>query len=253
MIDIHTHILPGVDDGAEDLYDTIEMARMAADIGVKGIVATPHCNMPGIFDNYFGEGYIKVFRMATRAIEREGITIRLYPGMEAFGTDDLPDLIVDGMIMPLNRSRYILLEFAFDEDPDFATDLLKRVREVGARPIIAHAERYEFIKDNPQIAYQWRRSGYVIQVNKGSILGRFGERAREVAYQMLNHNLVSVVASDAHSPYERTPYLLDAYDKVRAEYSEVYADVLFSKNPRRICSNKPILKMEAIPFSDYEL
>lgn len=80
MIDIHTHILPGIDDGAEDIYDTLEMARMAADIGVTTMVATPHCNLPGIFGNYFGDAYIKVYQSAVRAIQKEKIPIRLCPG-----------------------------------------------------------------------------------------------------------------------------------------------------------------------------
>lgn len=251
MIDIHTHILPGIDDGAEDIYDTLEMAGMAAEIGVTAIVATPHCNIPGMFDNYFGDAYVELFERASDAIQREGIPVKLLPGMEAFATYDLPDLIVDGKIMPLNQSRYILLEFSFDEDPDYASDILKRVREVRAKPVIAHAERYEFIQQEPRIAYEWRSRGYVIQVNKGSIMGKFGERAQRAAYRMLRHNLVSVVASDAHSPVYRTPYLLDAYEELEMEYEKRVVDLMFQDNPERICGNRPILKRRAIPFSNY--
>ena len=114
MIDIHAHILPGIDDGAEDIYDTLEMARMAVDSGVKAMVATPHCNLPGLFDNYFSDAYVKVFQDSVRALAREKIPLRLYPGMEAFATYNLPDLLVDGKIMPLNQSRYVLVEFYFD-------------------------------------------------------------------------------------------------------------------------------------------
>ena len=251
MIDIHSHILPGIDDGAEDLYETLEMAAMAADIGVKAIVATPHCNCPGVYDNYFDDQYKKAFMDVSRAIKKEGIPVKLYPGMEAFATHNLPELIVDGKIMPLNQSRYVLVEFAFREDPDFATDLLRRVKKVGAKPVVAHAERYEFVQQDPQIVYRWRQKGYVIQVNKGSILGRFGRKAEKTAEQVFRHNLVSVVGSDAHSPYQRTPYLLDAYERLCEIYSQKYVDVLFCQNPSRICSNKPILALKPIPFSSY--
>ena len=171
MIDIHAHILPGIDDGAEDMYDTLEMARMAADSGVNRIIATPHCNIPGMYGNYFGREYIDRYESVVRAVRKEKIPIEILPGMEVFSTEDLPELIVNHKIMPLNQSRYILMEFAFDEDPEFADSILKRVEEVGARPVIAHAERYEFIQDYPQIAYRWFRKGYVIQANKGSFLG----------------------------------------------------------------------------------
>ena len=171
MIDIHAHILPGIDDGAEDMYDTLEMARMAADSGVDRIIATPHCNIPGMYGNYFGREYIDRYESVVKAVRKEKIPIEILPGMEVFSTEDLPELIVNHKIMPLNQSRYILMEFAFDEDPEFADSILKRVEEVGARPVIAHAERYEFIQDYPQIAYRWFRKGYVIQANKGSFLG----------------------------------------------------------------------------------
>lgn len=253
MIDIHAHILPGIDDGAEDIYDTLEMARMAVDSGVKAMVATPHCNLPGLFDNYFSDAYVKVFQDSVQALAREKIPLRLYPGMEAFATYNLPDLLVDGKIMPLNQSRYVLVEFSFDEDPDFATDLLRRMCAVGAKPVVAHAERYEFIQDRPQIAYQWRLSGCVIQVNKGSFQGRFGRKAQRIAYRMLKHNLVSVVASDAHSPFQRTPYMLDAYEEVCEEYSKRCTDLVFKHNPERICNNSPILKRKPIEFSEYDI
>ena len=101
MIDIHAHILPGIDDGAEDMYDTLEMARMAADSGVNRIIATPHCNIPGMYGNYFGREYIDRYESVVRAVRKEKIPIEILPGMEVFSTEDLPELIVNQKIMPL--------------------------------------------------------------------------------------------------------------------------------------------------------
>lgn len=249
MIDIHAHILPGIDDGAEDLYDTLEMAQMAVDSGVDKIIATPHCNIPGMYGNYFGKEYIDKYESVVRAIREENIPIEILPGMEVFSTEDLPDLIVDHKIMPLNQSRYILMEFSFDEDPEFADLILKRVAAVGAKPVIAHAERYEFIQDYPQIAYRWYKRGYVIQANKGSFLGRFGSMAKRTADSLLRHNLIMAIASDAHSPLQRTPYMLDAYDELSREYSEKHLDVLFQYNPARICDNREVLRLEPVSYS----
>lgn len=148
-----------------------------------------------------------------------------------------------------NPDQYITMEFAFDEDPEFADSILKRVEEVGARPVIAHAERYEFIQDYPQIAYRWFRKGYVIQANKGSFLGRFGGGPKRAADSLLRHNLISVIASDAHSPLQRTPYMLDAYEELSREYSENHLDVLFQYNPARLCDNREILRLEPVPYS----
>lgn len=250
MIDIHAHILPGIDDGARDIYDTLEMAHIAAESGVTAIVATPHCNIPGYFDNYFGEAYKEVYQKAVTAIQKESIPIQLLPGMEVYGTYNLPELIVNKKIMPLNQSRYILIEFAFDEDPDFASDLLDRVREVGARPVVAHVERYEFVQEDPNLIYEWWKKGYAIQVNKGSLLGNFGRSAERTAHRLLRHGLVSVVASDAHGPHRRTPYLKEAYQEVCADYTSTLADRLFQKNPSQICKNEAIFMEEPIPFSE---
>lgn len=108
MIDIHAHILPGIDDGAEDMYDTLEMARMAADSGVNRIIATPHCNIPGMYGNYFGREYIDRYESVVRAVRKEKIPIEILPGMEVFSTEDLPELIVNQKIMPLQRTPYMM-------------------------------------------------------------------------------------------------------------------------------------------------
>lgn len=236
MIDIHTHILPGMDDGAEDIYDSIEMAAMAYESGTNVIVATPHCNIPGMYANYFGEEYCRIFRRTKEILKREVPQITLLAGMEVFTTEDVPRLLTDGKIFPINRTRYILMEFDFTEDPDFADEMLRRVKEVRAIPLIAHAERYEFVQDYPEIVYQWKKEGYEIQVNKGSFMGRFGHRARRTAYELLEHNLVTVAASDAHSPIHRTTCMADAYERLCEDYPKTYLDVLFVENPQNICN-----------------
>lgn len=248
MTDIHTHILPGLDDGAESLYDTLEMAAMAFENGTTRIVATPHCNIPDVYDNYFGERYIHAFETARRAIEKEKIPVELLPGMEVFATEDLPELLTEGKIMPLNQTRNVLIEFDFAEDPRFAERVLRRVREVGARPVIAHAERFEFVQDDPQIVYRWQERGYCVQVNKGSFLGRFGRRAEQTAYRLLNHNVVTAVASDAHSPERRTTCMADAYEVLASEYPRNYLDILFDKNPALLCQGKPPVRFKKISF-----
>ena len=239
MIDIHAHILPGIDDGAMDMYDTLEMARIAADSGITRMIATPHCNLPGLYQNYFGEAYVSAVKKAREAIRKEGIPLELLPGMEVFSTPDLPGLLTSGKIMPLNQGRYLLMEFSFEEDPEYVEDLLERVCPTGVRPVIAHAERYHFVQDDPQLAYEWRKKGYLIQINKGSVLGKFGERAMDTAYALLEHHLVSAVASDAHSPLQRTPYMQDAWEALSGRFPERYLKILFEENPRRICESLP--------------
>lgn len=253
MIDIHTHILPGIDDGAEDIYETIEMVKIAVESGTQVIVATPHCNIPGMYDNYMGKQYMASYQKASEAIKRARLPVTLCPGMEVFGTEDIGELIVAQKIMPINQSRYILVEFPFDADPEYAFYILKQMKEVGAIPVVAHAERYYFVQDNPHVCYEMRMSGCEIQVNKGSFAGRFGSRVRKTAYRLLNHNMISVIASDAHGWEQRTPFMKEVYQKLSEERTEKYMDILFHQNPKRICMNKPVFKVDPIPFSKYEL
>lgn len=245
MIDIHSHILPGLDDGAQDIYDTLEMVSIAAESGISAMAATPHCNIPGGYKNYFNDQYVETIQMVREAVHKEGIPVNILPGVEAFGTEDLPELLRQGKIMPLNQSRYLLIEFGFDEDPDYVQHVLRRVHEIKVIPVIAHAERYEFVQEKPELVYEWRKKGYPIQINKGSFQGKFGREAAKCAYKLLDHHLVSVVASDAHSPHVRTPYMEDVYEELLEMYPNNYLEMLFDENPKRICMNEPILGFQA--------
>ena len=241
MIDIHSHILPGIDDGARSIYDTLEMAQTAVQNGIHTMVATPHCNVPGEYDNYFGKHYEKTYLQAVKAIRKEGIPLRLLPGMEVYVTEEVPDLMVQGKIMPLNQTHYLLVEFGFAEDPQFADYMLERITAKGVTPVIAHVERYYFVQDDPSVIRQWLKKGYVIQVNKGSYQGRFGRKEQKTAYQLTDENLVSVIATDTHRPYRRTPKMDEVYADLLNDYSERYLKVLLEENPKRICMDRKVL------------
>lgn len=242
MIDIHAHILPGMDDGAEDMQETLEMARLAVSSGVTSIVATPHCNFPGVYDNYYDEYYMETFQRVKTALKDAEIPLQLYAGMEVFVTSDVPKLITDGKLISMNGGRYMLVEFAFDEELDYVNHMLEQIAELHIVPVIAHPERYEFLQDYPHVANKWKQKGYVLQANKGSFTGRFGRRASQLAYELLDNQLLSVIASDCHGPYQRTPFMLDAYEKLLKSYSEKQLKKLFKENPMRICLNQPVLE-----------
>ena len=150
--------------------------------------------------------------------------------------------------MPINQSRYVLIEFDFQENPDIATNLLIRVRDVGAKPVVAHVERYEFIQDNPQLLADWKEAGIYAQVNKGSFLGGFGSKAQKTAFQLLDHRLITVIASDAHGVASRTPHMLETYESLSERVTRQYLDVLFKENPQRICNNQPVLVHKTVSF-----
>lgn len=250
MVDIHCHILPGLDDGAETIYDTLDMAQLAYRSGTTHIVATPHCNIPGVFDNYFDESYRKSFDLAKRAIENEGIPITLMQGMEVYATAGIYSLAEGKKLTGINNTKNLLIEFNFGEDPDFVNSVLLDVQRAGMTPVIAHAERYAFVQENPDTVFQWHTMGCFVQANKGSFLGRFGKSAERTAYELLNHNLITAVASDAHSPAFRTTCMADAYDFLCGYYSEEYISDLFCTNPYRLCCGEPPVQYRKIPFDE---
>lgn len=234
MIDIHSHILPGIDDGAINTEEAIEMAIMAVESGVKYMVATPHSNVPGICDNYLNKQFIEHFKEFRNIIREMQIPLQLLPGMEIFATPELPQLLKAKKVLPINGSKYFLTEFAFDEEFWFCSEILKECQSIGFIPIIAHPERYECIQDNPEYVAEWTKNGYAMQINKGSILGRFGRSAKRTADILLQRRMVTCVASDAHSSYRRTPHMGEIQEYLTYEYGQEYAKTLLRDNPLKI-------------------
>ena len=245
MIDIHCHILPAADDGAESLEDALAMARMAADSGVTAIIATPHCNLPGAEEkNYISQDLAQRFLDLQREIRNAGIDLALFPGSEVLCTPEVPLLLEEGALLPLAGSNYLLVEFFFDETLDYMDEMLTAIAERGIIPVIAHPERYESVQRNPRIVERWFRNGWIIQLNKGSILGRLGRKAESTAHWILSRGLAHVVASDAHSPNVRTPHMEEVTEYLSQLCDPRYAEILLEKNPACILDNRPVLKAE---------
>lgn len=240
MIDIHTHILPGMDDGSESMEDSLEMVGLAEESGVHTIVATPHSNMGRIFENFYSEEWESRFLDFEKAMQKAGSNIRLLRGMEIFGTGDVASKIQEGRLIPINDSRYYLIEFPFGADPFWIGDILNSVKKLGKVPVIAHPERYYCVQDNPVVLYEWMRQGCFSQVNKSSMFGRFGRQSQIAADILLRNRLATCVASDAHGPYQRTTYMGDIKDYLEDEYGEVYAALLLKENPERMIEDRDI-------------
>jgi protein-tyrosine phosphatase len=168
--------------------------------------------------------------------------------MEIFATEELPGLLKSGRVWTLNHTRYFMTEFSFGEAPSFCAEILRQCREQGFRPVIAHPERYYFVQEDPQIAYEWCRAGYALQLNKGSLLGRFGRQVKITADLLLNHGLAACVASDAHGTHRRTTHMGEVRDYLIEGYGSDYARLLLEENPLRILTGKELLGYEPISF-----
>lgn len=245
MIDIHTHIMPGVDDGARDIHMAIEMIRNAAVGGTTDIILTPHCAEAYGFYNYDSEELDVFYRQLCKEVERFQIPVRLHAGMEVLyeGRDHF--LEYEKEYYPLCGSRYMLIEYFFDVPVYEFLEGVETVCSCGYTPIIAHPERYNCVQDDcllehGQLLVQAIKQGALLQVNKGSLAGKHGEKSQQTGEYILSHKLVNFIASDAHHPQFRNTGLRNVENYIRKQYGIQLAKRLFEDNPRCIIENKAI-------------
>lgn len=243
MIDLHCHILPQMDDGSQSLADSMAMARLAVSSGVTAMAATPHC-----VDGGAGEIRDRVL-LLREALEDADIPLRLYIGMEIFGTEATARLLRSGRLLTLNNSRYPLIEFNFRGRGERETEILRDVLEAGFLPVVAHPERYDYVQEQPELINLWKNMGCLFQINRGSLMGRFGSGAQNMALELVHRGFSAVVASDGHSPRMRTPWMEDVFKFLSREVSPAAAEYLLLHNPRKILRNQPLDPVQPEWFS----
>ena len=244
MIDIHTHILPGLDDGAPELEAALEMAMLSAESGVTAIAATPHYGVFGPQAQCTKETVQSAVADFRQALTRENIPLKVFAGMEIFGTPEVPELLKDGVLMGLADTPYPLIEFPFHDYAVPATDLLDALCRDGWRPVVAHPERYVYIQEDPTLLNLWVQMGCLLQINKGSLLGRFGRREAALSHALVQREFAFCVASDAHSPAFRTTWMRQVQDLLTARFSAATAHTLLTSNPRRLLSGSELPRTE---------
>lgn len=216
MIDIHCHILPGVDDGAADEQVSIEMGRAAMLEGITHIVATPH-HRNRSWDNP-RSSTLKMVDTLNRLFDRHSIEVTVLPGQEPriFG-EMADDGIEDELVTVNDGHKYLLVEFPTHHVPHYTQQLFYDLQLKGLTPVIVHPERNNDIFTHPDILYQLINDGALSQVTTASLIGRNGKKVKKIALQMIDHGLTHFVASDAHNVGERPFYMKEAFaelDKV---------------------------------------
>lgn len=243
MVDIHCHILPDVDDGAETLSDALEMAYLAVSCGVTDLVATSHIR--GSREGLEEIGlHHRQFLSLKEVLVRENIPLKLHPGAEVFCTRETAELARQKKLPTIGDTNYVLCEFFFDAPWHHMEELLDTITQSGYRPIVAHPERYDALREDRRRIAHWFRSGYVLQVNKGSILGAFGSRVRDTALWMLETGLLHLIASDAHSPIRRTTDLTQLKEYLLDAYPPGYVRLLLEENPGRVIRGEDMVPAE---------
>lgn len=239
IIDLHNHILPGVDDGASAMEDALEMAALAARCGIRKIIATPHYH----HEKSTPKGALEdAYTELSSALREAQIDITLEKSMEIMATDDLPDLLRQGTVWTYPNSSYFLVEFAPDEAPEYFDWLLDRCADAGFTPVIAHPERYRAVRRCPEMAQRWVQKGYGVQVNRDSLLGLFGEHPYLCADYLLRNGWANCIASDAHTPQYRNPHWGEAFRQLPGMYGFRTLAYCLETVPERILNNLPLEK-----------
>lgn len=227
-IDLHAHVLPGVDDGAETLEASLMMLRMASEHGTKALAVTPHG--AGVTKTQ----YLGKFERLKAAAARESLPVKLFFGMEMMADGTLFDRLQSGDVQPLGESRFLLVEFDPLDSSEWCAAATEHIRKYGYVPLIAHPERYVILQNEPWRAELWTERGAALQVTRSGIFGAFGRRAAETARMLLERDLAFCVASDGHGAAYRRPILEDVNAWLTEHFGAAYAERLLHENPRRI-------------------
>lgn len=247
MIDLHTHILPGLDDGAQSMAESLGMARIAVADGIHTVVATPHFNP----DAKFGWAEVLAAVDAVRqALTEAQVALRVLPGAELMISPEIPQFVGKDGAYTINGSRYVLVELPLQQYPLYTEHVLFELQLKGLTPILAHPERNSRIQGNLDILGRMVQRGALVQVTTSSLLGDFGGRMRQAAEAILNHRMGHIIASDAHSPEQRPPALAAARSRAARVVGEDRATALVSTDPARVIADQlvpmpePVLRRE---------
>lgn len=228
FIDIHSHILPNMDDGSHSVHQSLEMLRIADNQGITVMIATPH-NMPGKGCPSPGLVYESVERLQEIAL-REEIPIRIMPGTEYYYREEVLELLEEEAGITLGNSCCVLIEFDPMAERVYVRNGLRNILAIGYRPVIAHVERYVKVMEDISVLWELKKMGVLIQINAASVVGDNGRQAKKDTRRLLKEHLVDFVATDAHSDGRRAPLLEKCADILYKKYDGNYADALLFGN-----------------------
>ncbi len=241
MVDIHAHILPGIDDGSRSMDESIEILRKAQSCGVTDIIVTPHY-IAG--SNYIVNNVDKrnLLQSLKRELKKRNIDIKLYLGNEVFVENNMLELKEKGEISTLHNSNYLLFELPLNYEFNGVEDVIFNLRCKKIIPIIAHPERYTYLKKNPSLVKDLIDAGAYLQSNIGSFLGVYGKEAKELAILFLKHNMITFIGSDIHRRNHNYYERIDELKSVLKKYiTEEEINNLLGENARKVL-NKEIIE-----------
>jgi protein-tyrosine phosphatase len=235
VIDIHCHVLPEVDDGPKSWDTAIEMCRMAAQDGIRHIVATPHANNQYSYDR----GYLS--RLLEQLRQRVGATPEFSLGCDFhLSYENLERVLEEPRLYTIGETNYLLVELSNYSIPANLADCFRRLGDRGLTPILTHPERNPILQQAPQRVLEYADQGCLIQVTASALTGFWGDRPEAIARWLLDRSAVHVLATDAHETRRRLPNLSEARAVVEEVAGAEYATALVEDNPGAIVQGQPI-------------
>ncbi|GGH84206.1 protein-tyrosine phosphatase [Pullulanibacillus pueri] len=238
MIDLHCHILPGIDDGAQTEYDALDMACAAVENGITKIVATPH-HKNGAYENPKAQ-ILKYVEVLNELLGSQGIPLEILPGQEVRIYGEIAQEIDNGALLTMNNGgHYVFIEFPSSQVPRYAKQLFYDMQLQGITPIIVHPERNHEIQSNPMLLYNFIKNGALSQVTAASLLGRFGKKAHKLSVQIIENNLTHFIATDAHNTEGRGFLLQEAYADITKLFGTDYT-FMYQENAELLLEDKVV-------------
>ncbi|QKY70315.1 tyrosine-protein phosphatase [Lentibacillus sp. CBA3610] len=241
MIDIHCHILPGIDDGAGTITDSLAMAQTAAQQGIHTIVATPH-HRNGVFNNLKND-IISYTHDLNEQLKEENIPVTILPGQETRINGDMVGDIENGDLAALNDTKYLFVEFSSSHVPRYAKQMLFDIQVAGYIPVIVHPERNSAISQHPSMLYEFVQKGALTQVTAASLNGNFGKNIQKFSHQLVEANLTHFLASDAHNTTTRGFVMDEAFQELSDQHGNEMT-YLFMENAQLLINGQNVNKDE---------
>lgn len=238
MIDIHSHILPNIDDGSKSMAMSMEMARMYLESGISKVIATPH-HVEGSYINSLEEKEY-ILKKFQENLVKENIDLQVFLGNEVYLSKNMLEDLENKEACSLNYSKYVLVELPMYDIPSYAKDMMDKLQSKGYVPIIPHPERNADIMKDPNVLYQYIQRGCLAQINLPSLEGDFGKEVKETGEILLKHNMIHFAGVDAHRDQVRNPEVSQALEILRSLVSEEKFEILTYVNGKNLLENKDI-------------
>ena len=239
MIDIHCHLLPGLDDGAKTIEDALGIAQQLNVAGFSTVIATPHV-IEGR-DRLTPERILDAIDKLNDTLKERELPLRVFPGAENYIFPDMAKWIAEGKLMTLgNQGKYLLVELPRLDIPQYTDQVFFELQVAGVTPVLAHPERYKRLAEEPERLIEWAKRGVLFQTNLRSLSGHYGPEAKEFGLSMLENRLIHFVGSDAHREAQSSDAYHPELELISKQTSYEYVERITRHNPQRILEGVPI-------------